>query len=70
MKRFSVHFTAQTPLQIVFLNNLKTDFSLMSSCAASTERLLEITFDTYNKDYGLDRFKRGGIESLPSIVYT
>jgi hypothetical protein len=23
MKRFSVHFTVQTPLQIVFLNNLK-----------------------------------------------
>jgi hypothetical protein len=23
MKRFSVHFTVQTPLQIVFLNNLE-----------------------------------------------
>jgi hypothetical protein len=23
MKRFSVHFSVQTPLQIVFLNNLK-----------------------------------------------
>ncbi len=23
MKRFSVHFTVKTPLQIVFLNNLK-----------------------------------------------
>jgi len=23
MKRFSVHFNVQTPLQIVFLNNLK-----------------------------------------------
>jgi hypothetical protein len=24
MKRFSVHFNAHTPIQIVFLNNMKT----------------------------------------------
>ncbi len=28
MKRFSVHFTVQTPLHIVFLNNLKIVCSL------------------------------------------
>jgi hypothetical protein len=34
MKRFSLHFNVQTPLQIIFLNNLKMvgPFSKMKLC--------------------------------------
>ncbi len=48
MKHFSVHFTVQTPLQIVFLNNLKIvgPLSKMKPCTRSGPKICNVqTFD-------------------------
>ncbi len=49
MKRFSVHFTVQTPLQIVFLNNLKNvgPLSKMKPCTRRGPKI-EKTLESCN----------------------
>ena len=50
MKRFSVHFTVQTPLQIVFLNNLKIvgPLSKMKPCTRRVPKIGKKTLESCN----------------------
>jgi len=50
MKRFSVHFSLQTPLQIVFLNNLKIvgPLSKMKLCTRRGPKIGKITLESCN----------------------
>ena len=51
MKRFSVHFTVQTPLQIVFLNNLNIvgPRSKMKPCTRRGPKIGKKTLESMSK---------------------